>query len=1150
VLSWILPLAPAPAQELPEGFAWQTLAEGLTQPVALAFAPGGDLYIGTKPGLVLRLPESGGSPQLVLDWSSAVNNHGDRGLLGLALHPGFVPDGGPTAWIYLLVTLSPLPGVDPVYDFDGQYSWSALVRLRATTQGSTVTAGLNSLHYLLGERQPDGLAPTAIASLHQSHSNGSLCFGRDGSLLIATGDGARYFDVDVGGLDPLAFEDAIHPTTGLKGPYSKDQDSGALRARSLASLAGKVLRVDPESGLGLASNPHFDGNPGSLASRIFAQGFRNPFRMAVDPSQGSPEPSVGRPGLVVVGDVGSAYFEELNAFAEGGFDGGWPCFEGPNSQPDYSQYNAPQDAPGIGLDCADLGLPSWAPSLAWNRINPSETFPAGKHLTAEGSLANGFTGGCAIAGEFYQGLNYPETWRGGLFFSDFVAGWLKVAAFGSDAGLLAVRDFAEGWPRVVDVAARPADGDLVFLFLGNGQQPSSIRRLRYGENHAPSASLEATPSQGPLPLTALLDASGSGDADQDALVFRFDFGDGNSLGPTSSSTALHTYQSAGLFEARVEVDDGQGGSASASRWIAAGISGTTIAIFSPQQGALLQGQDLGLSAAALDSAGQPLAIAWHVDRFQGGVLLESTPVASGTPASLSAEFLEGLGAAEYLRLRANASDGLGQNVEASRYLFPEALWRSVSGAGALLHCLEALEPPLPQGASNTDPEVLRDHQGVLASSGPEATFDSQHPGLQGAPVWFGVARPPSDPAPVLYAGVDLVTGLSSPTSGWFESLAVEVLQDGTWHGVPGLCALPAYADLGSQGPAVVPAGAPSDFTPVRLRFAPTLGTALRVIGQPAAGGFVSLAELEVFALQAAPNSLVDHSQAGQPIARVLTLDPPGPQGAGNPNPELWRDGTTPNLGSTSLWAQFDSQHPAPPPGDDWFGYRFAAPVSLQQLRFQGGSSQAAGGNLVDLTVEFQAQPDGPWQSIEDASITPPWPRDPAENPGYSLHQIDFPVRAVLAVRVAGAPSGSAQFGSCAELRVYGPYFDAGACGFATYGNSDLGGVVLSSNTKPAPGLPVALAITGGEPAGMAFLGISLAPADLLLAEGQRLLISPLDLLLLPLALSANGSAAVHKTLAENPNLVGVGLYFQALALDPAAIGGWRFSNGLSMHVCP
>ncbi|HXS81755.1 MAG TPA: PKD domain-containing protein, partial [Methylomirabilota bacterium] len=84
-----------------------------------------------------------------------------------------------------------------------------------------------------------------------------------------------------------------------------------------------------------------------------------------------------------------------------------------------------------------------------------------------------------------------------------------------------------------------------------------------GGNQAPVARLAASPSSGTAPLAVRLDASASSDADGSIVSYRFDFGDGTSAGPQSSSVANHTY-AAGSWTARVTVTDNQGAAATAS----------------------------------------------------------------------------------------------------------------------------------------------------------------------------------------------------------------------------------------------------------------------------------------------------------------------------------------------------------------------------------------------------------------------------------------------------------------------------------------------------------------------------------------------------------------------------------------------------------
>ena len=73
-------------------------------------------------------------------------------------------------------------------------------------------------------------------------------------------------------------------------------------------------------------------------------------------------------------------------------------------------------------------------------------------------------------------------------------------------------------------------------------------------NHTPVA--EAGPAIETERLYVEFDASGSSDADGDALIYRWDFGDGS--GPAYGETVTHIYPRAGIFPVTLRVDDGTG----------------------------------------------------------------------------------------------------------------------------------------------------------------------------------------------------------------------------------------------------------------------------------------------------------------------------------------------------------------------------------------------------------------------------------------------------------------------------------------------------------------------------------------------------------------------------------------------------------------
>jgi glucose/arabinose dehydrogenase len=314
--------------------------------------------------------------------------------------------------------------------------------------------------------------PDAIASLHNSHSNGSLVFGTDGTLLLLTGEGAHYDVFDPGGVDDPGFDDWTHPVTGLRGPTPKDQDHGAYRSQMLNTLAGKVLRIDPETGLGLPSNPFYDGDPASNASRVWALGLRNPYRGSlVQP--GSTDPALGDPGVLVLGDVGWADWEEVD-LCSGGENFGWPCYEAGHANGEYLDY----DPPGSETQaCEGTPVGTLTPPIAsWSHQDTSDYTPPGSYVAEDGTpLPEGFLGACAAGATAYQGGGYPDEYDGRVFFADYAAGWIKTAELDANGQVVALRPFYQTTSTLTEVARHPLTGDLYFISNFGGK----LIKLRY-----------------------------------------------------------------------------------------------------------------------------------------------------------------------------------------------------------------------------------------------------------------------------------------------------------------------------------------------------------------------------------------------------------------------------------------------------------------------------------------------------------------------------------------------------------------------------------------------------------------------------------------------------------------------------------------------
>ena len=403
----------AGAQSLPPNFEAVALPGTFFAGVDIAFMPDGKAFVPRQDGRVNVHHGYAAQAMLFIDLRDEVNQDGDRGLIGIALHPGFLADGGPTSWVYLLYTVSPVPGVDMEFDENDQYSFSRLTRYRALTVTGRIVAELGSRQVLLGHQLPDGSVPDAIASLHNSHSNGSLVFGSDGTLFVFAGEGAHFDVFDPGGVDDPGFDDWIHPITGLRGPMPKEQDHGAYRSQMLNSLSGKILRIDPETGRGLPSNPFYDGDPASNPSRVWALGLRNPYRGALL-HPGETDPALGKPGVLVLGDVGRADWEEVDV-CTGGENFGWPCYEGPESFGMYADYDPPgEEAQPCEVQPIGALTP---PAVAWSHEDPEAYLPAGTYVddagapcaTKEAAIPTSTTGACSSPITPWAGSRPPSS---------------------------------------------------------------------------------------------------------------------------------------------------------------------------------------------------------------------------------------------------------------------------------------------------------------------------------------------------------------------------------------------------------------------------------------------------------------------------------------------------------------------------------------------------------------------------------------------------------------------------------------------------------------------------------------------------------------------------------------------------------------------
>ena len=267
-LTWGLGAAGARAQSCPAIDLQSMVDASLTNPIFVTHAGDGTerLFIVEQPGAVKVLQPGSTTPTLFLRIpNTRVLSGGERGLLGLAFHPNFASNR--RFFVY----------------YTKQQSGDTVIAEYKASEGNPNVA----------DPSPTAATETVLLTFAQpfsNHNGGSMAFGPDGYLYIASGDGG-------GANDP------------------------GNRAQNVNRLLGKILRIDVDTPNGAVpyssppDNPYAGATPGF--DEIFAIGMRNPWRMSFDRLTGQ----------LLAGDVGQGTREEVSIITLGG-NYGWRVMEG------------------------------------------------------------------------------------------------------------------------------------------------------------------------------------------------------------------------------------------------------------------------------------------------------------------------------------------------------------------------------------------------------------------------------------------------------------------------------------------------------------------------------------------------------------------------------------------------------------------------------------------------------------------------------------------------------------------------------------------------------------------------------------------------------------------------------------------------------
>ena len=522
---------------LAEQFDVRPLASGFDRAISFDFLPNGRILVAEKVGRIYRVNRDGTGRTLLLDLSAKIQNERERGLEGIEVASDFAT----SRRVYFVYTylVSPLQPSGPQALRLSYFQLDDNDNVVNPTAPETVVLGKDATGPCpaISDRLD---CPASIAATHQG---GTVLSDPDGSLWVGYGDSNL--------------------------PQSPGNQ--VFRTMNPKSTAGKLLHINA-NGNGLEGHPFCrkTKNLERTCTKVYARGFRNPFRFVLTPG--------GRP---IVADVGWNEREEINLVKKGR-NYGWPCMEGSIRTPFYREKKR----------CQKL----------YQRPKKLEK-PIYEYRN------NVDLGGAAvIMGPQHASPSYPPGLDGAYFFGDYASRFIKEGVL-RKGKLRGIRTVATD---VLPVQFRVApNGNIAFVDFIAG----TISELVYSNNEAPTAVASASPEAYCPPANATtvrFSSAGSSDPEGGSLNYQWDFESDGSVDATNPGP-VHVYPSNGTYTATLRVSDG-GTSSTATVRVFAGNCPPSVVQQAPIGGSSFRiGRPVPMQAYGSDDTSLPAsAFTWDV----------------------------------------------------------------------------------------------------------------------------------------------------------------------------------------------------------------------------------------------------------------------------------------------------------------------------------------------------------------------------------------------------------------------------------------------------------------------------------------------------------------------------------------------------------
>ncbi|GIH67698.1 ThuA domain-containing protein [Microbispora siamensis] len=536
-------------------FEKTTLDDNTSNPMMLDVAKDGRVFYIDRLGDVRIIKPSGGT---VTAAHLNVFTANESGLLGMALDPGFDTN----KWIYLYYSPSGSANVDRLSRF--------------TVTGDTLD--------LASEKKILDVPVQRAECCH--HGGGLVIDPKTGNLWLGTGDNTN----------PFA-SDGYAPIDEQSGRANWDAQRSAGNTNS---LSGKLLRIHPEPD-GTYTIPA--GNlfaPGTAKTKpeIYGMGFRNPFRIGLDPKTGNVMlGEYGPDANAASATRGPQNTVEWNLISKPG-NYGWPYCIGNNSP--YIDYNFATKTSGSAFNCAApvndspnndglTNLPPVIPATVWY------------HYASDPNNFPELTGGAPMGGPVYRynadlqsTTKWPAYWDGKAIFGEWNNNALWSFQLNEDGTKLVEMNRILStlkFLKPMDMKFGP-DGALYLIEWGSGfggdNADSGVYRIDYVKGvRPPTARASADKTDGPVPLSVKFSSEGSRDPDGKAITYAWDL-DGDGKTDSTDASPTFTYTKAGEYNAVLTVTNADGLSGKASVTINAGNTRPTVTVDVPPNGAFFE----------------------------------------------------------------------------------------------------------------------------------------------------------------------------------------------------------------------------------------------------------------------------------------------------------------------------------------------------------------------------------------------------------------------------------------------------------------------------------------------------------------------------------------------------------------------------------